>query len=75
MDANFVGQTSPVEAAKWFVIQHWMESDVVPSDAEWTISGQNETGGIFVSTDGVLLEAFQSPVNQTWIIASASRCI
>ena len=75
MDANFVGQSSPVEAAKWFVVQPSVEGFAVPPDAVWTVSGQSETGGVFLSTEGVLLEAFQSPVNQTWSIASATRCL
>jgi len=54
MDANFVGQSSPVEAAKWFVVQPWVEGFAVPPDAVWTVSGQSETGGVFLSTQGVL---------------------
>ena len=75
MDANFVGQSSPVEAAKWFVVQPSVEGFAVPPDAVSTVSGQSETGGVFLSTEGVLLEAFQSPVNQTWSIANATRCL
>ena len=64
-----MGQSSPVEAAKWFVVQPSVEGFAVPPDAVSTVSGQSETGGVFLSTEGVLLEAFQSPVNQTWSIA------
>ena len=74
MDAKFVGQPSPVEAAKWFVVQPLAQGYDVPPDAVWTVVGQSETGAIFVSTEVVLMEAFQSPVNQTWTIASATRC-
>jgi hypothetical protein len=73
LDANFVGQPSPLEAAKWFVVQPWVEGFDVPADAVWTVTATNE-GDWFVSTDDVVLQAFQSPVNQTWNIASARRC-
>ncbi len=43
MDVNFVGQSSPVEAAKWFVVQPSVEGFAVSPDAVWTVSGQSET--------------------------------
>jgi len=58
-----------------FSKQVWVLSSERHQDAEWTVFGRSETGSIFVSTEGFLLEAFQSPVNQTWNIASASRCL
>jgi hypothetical protein len=68
-----VGQPSALEAAKWFVVQPWVEGFDVPSNAVWVVSGSGELG-TFVGTEGILLEAFQSPLNQTWNIASAKRC-
>lgn len=72
LDANFVGQASPLEAAKWFVVQPWVEGFNVPPDAVWTVT--TGEAGPYVTTDGVVLQAFQSPNNQTWNIASARRC-
>jgi len=73
LDANFVGQPSAIEAARWFVDQPHSEGFNVSPDAVWAITGQDELGP-YVTTEGVVLHAFQSPINQTWVIDSAQRC-
>lgn len=73
LDANFVGQPSPIQAAQWFVIQPWDDGFNVSPDAVWTVTAAGE-GAWFVSTDRVVLQAIRSPDNGTWNIASARRC-
>lgn len=71
---EFVGQPAPIEAAQWFVLQDVASGYDVAPDAVWTIIGQDESGGVYVTTDGVVAHAFQSPTNQSWIVDSAQRC-
>lgn len=73
LDGNFVGQPSPIEAAQWFVLQPWVDGFNISPDAVWTVTTTSD-GDWFVTTDGIVLQAFQSPNNQTWNIASARRC-
>jgi hypothetical protein len=72
LDANFVGQPSPVEAARWFVVQSWVDGYSHTADAAWA-AGPSDESGTFVTTEGAVLHAVQLP-NRTWVIDSATRC-
>jgi len=69
---DFVGQPSPIEAARWFVVQSWVDGYSHTADAAWT-AGPTDELGTSVTTEGVVLHALQLP-NQTWAIDSATRC-
>ena len=73
--SDFAGELSPIAAARKFVAQGSVAGfEAVPPNAVWTL-GPTDDFGQYVTTDGVLLHAMQSPVNQTWIIDSAQRCM
>ena len=48
-------------------------TEIFPPGAVWTQSETDATG-VFVTADGALMHAVQSPTNQTWIIDEAQSC-
>jgi hypothetical protein len=70
---DFVAQSSPIEAAQRFADAGVVSGFNVPPDATWTL-GPTDDFGVYVTTDGALVHAFQSPTNQTWLIEEVQYC-
>ena len=69
---DFVGQATPVEAARWFIVNGDPRGYDLPPDAVWTVGPPSPSGATIMAGD-VLLGAVQLPDN-TWAIAGGERC-